>query len=164
MNGFTPYLYELLRGPQNHDFSKLEEMTMEGIQGLHEHFSFYDLPAMYAPEPQAYIEPVTGGYEPISQTPEIRFKPEQIQEEPPEVSYDTCVMTPELMQHILDNLPHSAWPTEALQIGELSEAHEIVEAVDYGPSPFDPTFDQNLMEIQQSIMMVQEQFIDPFLM
>jgi hypothetical protein len=63
MNGFTPYFYEHFKGPKPHDNSRLEEITMEGIQAPDNHFSFYDLPAMYAPEPPAYTEPVAVQYE-----------------------------------------------------------------------------------------------------
>lgn len=165
MNGFTPHLYELLHGPQAHDISRLEEMTAEGVQAPQEHFSVYDMPAMYSPEPPAYTEPMAGSYEPIASTPEKMFAPEVVHEPEPEpVTYDSCVMTQELMQYLIDNLPDMSWPADPLQVGELTEAHEIIEAMDIGPSPFDPTLDQNHMEIQQSIMMIQEQFTDPFLM
>jgi len=140
------------------------QMTGEGIQAPHEHFGYYDSPAMYAVEPPAYIEPVPSGFEPIPTTPEIMFAPEPVQEEPePEVTYDSCLMTPELFQFIMENLTLFKFPEEPMEIGETAEIQQIMHDMGHIPSPFDFPGIEAKIEIEQAIMDIQNQVVDPFM-
>ena len=105
------------------------EMTQEGLQAPHEHFGFYDMPAMYMPEMPAYVEPIQPEWSdmPIASTPQHAMHEPVIEPEPKAVDYNDCVMTQELFEFMMQQViaDSHADPVNPLDVHEVAEVNQI---------------------------------------
>ena len=137
------------------------EMTAEGLQAPHEHFGFYEMPAMYMPPMPAYEPPVQpNGFDmPIAPTPQpIMHEPVvEFQPEPEKVSYEP--MSQDLFNFFMQQATARAnfGPLEPLDIHDIAQVNQVL--IDHGVEPLSGRFgiplEEGLKEIEREIFLVQ---------
>ena len=175
-NGFTSTLWDMVRGPSRkiqipYDNSRVVEMTAESVQAPDEHFGFYDMSAMYAPEMPAYNEPESQAWFEdmrVASTHLVAFHHEPVsQPEPQGVTYDDCLMTHEFLKDFTDLIKPLDNPRDELQLGVLGEVRDVVEELGFDIAPFNTDHERNLQKIEQAVIDIQnskfdQPMMDPF--
>jgi hypothetical protein len=152
------------------------EMTGEGMQAPHEHFGFYDMPAMYMPEMPAYDPPVQPEWfdMPIAPTPQpVMHEPVvELQPEPEMVSYTPDPISPEMFQALMQQVSAEALsgPLEPLDVHDVAQVNRVL--IDHGVEPMGSIngvpLEESLIEIENEIFLAQngpvqmQQMINPF--
>jgi len=141
------------------------EMTQEGIQAPHEHFSVYERPAMYAPEMPAYIEPSHQAWfeGPMIQTPQQLHLEVQQREEPQEVKHKYEPMTQEIFELLMQQfMDRTHGPMDPVSQGEMQEVNMILQ--DLGHTPMNATMEspanQEILEAMEVQLEAQAEVIE----
>jgi len=151
------------------------EMTGEGMQAPHEHFGFYDMPAMYMPPMPAYEPPVQPeGFDiPIAPTLQpIMHEPiSELEPQPEMVSYAPDPISPEMFQALMQQASVEALsgPLEPLDVHDVALVNQIL--IDRGVEPMSNMngvpLEESLIEIENEIFLAKNapfemQTMDPF--
>ena len=152
------------------------EMTGEGMQAPHEHFGFYDAPAMYMPEMPAYDPPVQPEWPDMSialtQQPVMHEPIAEPEPQPEMVSYAPDPISPEMLQALMQQASAEALsgPLEPLDIHDIAQVNQVL--IDHNVEPMGNMngvpLEEGLMEIEQEIFLTQngpvqmQQMMDPF--
>ena len=139
------------------------EMTGEGLQAPHDHFGFYDMPAMYMPpmpayepppQPEGFDIPIAPTPQPIMHEPVVDFQPE-----PEMVTYEPQPMSQELHNLFMQEAvaQSHAGPLEPLDIHDIAQVNEVL--IDHGVEPMRAGFgiplEEGLKEIENEIFLAQ---------
>jgi hypothetical protein len=139
------------------------EMTAEGLQAPHEHYGYYDTPAMYAPpmpayeppvQPDSFDIPIAPTPQPIMHEPVVEFQPE-----PEMVSYEPQPMSQELFNLFMQEAIARAnfGPLEPLDIHDIAQVNQVL--IDHGVEPLSGGFgiplEEGLKEIELAVFLAQ---------